>query len=54
MMYLITQKIHVAFSSLELKVFIVMGELVTVTFVAMATRNLWRFQLLHVPSSCSL
>jgi hypothetical protein len=44
-MYLIMQKIHVALSSLDLKVFVVMGKLVTVAFVAMATRNLWRFQL---------
>jgi hypothetical protein len=44
-MYLIVQKIHVALSSLELKVCVVVGKLVTVAFVAMATRNLWRFQL---------
>jgi len=36
-MNLIMQKIHVALSSLELKVFIVMGKLGTVACVAMAT-----------------
>ena len=39
-MYLIVQKIHVILSGLELKLFIVMGKLFTVAFVAMATRNL--------------
>jgi hypothetical protein len=52
-MNLIMRKIHVAPSSLELKVFIVMGKLGTVACVAMAT-EIWRFQLLHVPSSWCL